>query len=114
MSDNIQNQQSHPSETDGFIAECRSGTLKYDLLKERYLEYITGDIIRGATILKRLHVHDFLENNGVTCGRGSREAIQGRLIQLLTPRFGINEQLFTSRPESGSGLERDSRSESHA
>lgn len=107
MSDQVQ------SEIEGFITECRSMQLNGDNLKERYLEDVTADIVRNATIVERRRLRDFLENNGVPCGRGSRDSIQGRLLQLLSsedPQPDRGTQEPTGRSVPGT----ESRSETSA
>jgi len=97
--------QFHDQELDAFMDQCKASSLTGEDLKWRFTEDVTDVNISSWANAKRRKLRDFLEDNGVPGGRGSRDQIKIRLPHFL--QFGQNGNPLEYVPASPHSGKRD-------
>lgn len=90
----------HNTEIETFISECTAENLGNDALMLRAMEDITRENLLHSSNAMRRKLRDYLDSNGVACGKGSGDSIQSRLLTLISNESTRNTH--SSTPSSSS------------
>jgi len=73
----------HNGELEMFMTECTEENLEGDELLLRVREDLIKENLLHSTNAERRKLRDYLDGKGVSCGKGTGDPIQGRLLKLI-------------------------------